>query len=55
MTTLVNCTLVDGTGAVPLEDAAVVVDGERIVAIGPRLPTTPASASAHTPVEHGYF
>ena len=27
--------LVDGTGAAPLEDAAVLIDGERIVALGP--------------------
>ena len=32
--TLVNCVLLDGTGAEPLEDAAIVIDGERIVAVG---------------------
>src|SRR5262245_5854940 len=31
---LVNCVLIDGTGAEPLEDAAIVVDDERIVAVG---------------------
>ncbi|HEY1271945.1 MAG TPA: amidohydrolase, partial [Terriglobales bacterium] len=33
---LVGGTLVDGTGAPPVPDATVVVDGDRIVAAGPR-------------------
>lgn len=33
---LVGCTLIDGTGAPPLADAAVVLFGERIAAVGPR-------------------
>lgn len=33
---LVGGTLVDGTGRAPIEDAAVVIDGEHIVAAGPR-------------------
>jgi imidazolonepropionase-like amidohydrolase len=33
---LVNGTLIDGTGAPPLADAAVVVRGDRIVDVGPR-------------------
>lgn len=33
---LVNGTLVDGTGAAPVADAVVVIDGERIVAVGAR-------------------
>lgn len=33
---LTGATLIDGTGAAPVSDAAVVIDGERIVAAGPR-------------------
>ena len=33
---LTGVTLVDGTGAPPVPDAAVVMDGERISAAGPR-------------------
>jgi imidazolonepropionase-like amidohydrolase len=43
ITALVNCTLVDGTGAEPLEGAAIVVEGERIVACGPAASVLPAS------------
>ena len=42
---LVGGRLVDGTGAPPIEDATVVVDGDRIVAAGPRASTAvPAGA-----------
>ena len=40
---LVNCVVVDGTGAEPLEDAAIVVDRERIVAVGPSASVVPNS------------
>ncbi len=33
---LTGATLVDGTGAAPVPDAAVVIDGDRIIAAGPR-------------------
>src|SRR2546426_11667713 len=33
---LTGATLIDGTGAPPVSDAAVVIDGERIIAAGPR-------------------
>jgi len=33
---LVNGRLIDGTGSGPLEDAAVIIQGDRIVAVGPR-------------------
>ena len=35
MLALVNCTLIDGTGAEPVENGAIVVEDERIVACGP--------------------
>jgi imidazolonepropionase-like amidohydrolase len=35
-TILTNCTLIDGTGAAPLNDAAVIIDGNTITAVGPR-------------------
>jgi imidazolonepropionase-like amidohydrolase len=42
---LTGATLIDGTGAAPVSDAAVVIDGERIIATGPRLAVTwPAHA-----------
>src|SRR6266849_3785399 len=33
---LTGATLIDGTGAAPVPDAAVVIDGDRIIAAGPR-------------------
>src|SRR5215510_14507372 len=36
MQVLTGATLIDGTGAAPVPDAAVIIDGERIVAAGPR-------------------
>lgn len=36
MKALVGATLIDGTGGLPLDDSAVLLDGERIVAVGPR-------------------
>ena len=43
---LVGGTLVDGTGRQPILDAAVVIDGDRIAAAGPRLQVTiPADAT----------
>src|ERR1700694_2221078 len=33
---LTGATLIDGTGTAPVPDAAVVIDGERIIAAGPR-------------------
>jgi imidazolonepropionase-like amidohydrolase len=42
---LVGARLVDGSGALPIEDATVVVDGDRILAAGPRATTgVPAGA-----------
>src|SRR2546422_5073251 len=42
---LTGATLIDGTGAAPVPDAVVVVDGDRIAAAGPRLAVSwPASA-----------
>ena len=40
MQVLVGATLIDGTGASPVPDAAVIIDGERIVAAGPRARTS---------------
>ena len=42
---LVGATLIDGTGAAPLPDAVVVIDGDRIVAAGPQ---------SHVPLPKGY-
>ncbi len=39
LTALVGGTVVDGTGAEPLPDAVVVIDGARISAVGPRRTT----------------
>jgi len=36
VTAIVGATLIDGTGAAPVRDAVVVVDGRKIVAAGPR-------------------
>src|SRR4029077_18034822 len=33
---LTGATLIDGTGAVPVPDAAVVIDGDRVTAAGAR-------------------
>jgi imidazolonepropionase-like amidohydrolase len=45
MQTLSGATLIDGTGGAPVPDAIVVMDGERIVAAGPRGTTrSPAGA-----------
>jgi len=42
---LTGATLIDGTGAAPVPDAAVVIDDERIIAAGPRAATAwPANA-----------
>jgi imidazolonepropionase-like amidohydrolase len=42
---LTGVTLIDGTGAAPVPDAAVVIDGDRITAAGPRAAVTwPADA-----------
>ena len=45
MQVLTGATLIDGTGASPVPDAVVVIDGERIVAAGAR-GSTPAPARA---------
>src|SRR5713101_6669306 len=36
---LTGGTLIDGTGAAPVRDAAVVIDGDRVIAAGPRAAT----------------
>ena len=36
MIVFTGATLIDGTGAAPVDDAALVIEGERIVAAGPR-------------------
>jgi len=32
---IVGATLIDGTGRPPLEDGTILIEGERIVAVGP--------------------
>src|SRR5205814_1385190 len=45
MRVLTGGTLIDGTGATPVADAAVVIEGDRIIATGPRASTAwPADA-----------
>ena len=39
MRVLTGGTLIDGTGATPVADAAVVIEGDRIIATGPRAST----------------
>jgi imidazolonepropionase-like amidohydrolase len=42
---IVGATLIDGTGAEPVDDSVVIVEGDRILAAGPRARTTiPANA-----------
>jgi len=41
MKVLAGATLIDGTGAAPVGDAAVVIDGDRIIATGPRASMPP--------------
>jgi len=40
MRVLVGATLIDGTGAAPIPDSAVLLDGERIAGVGPRHSTS---------------
>ncbi len=40
MQVITGATLIDGTGAPPLDDAAVLIDGERIAAVGTRQEVT---------------
>jgi hypothetical protein len=46
-------TLIDGTGSAPVPDAALVTEGETIVAVGPRdevtIPPTPRSSNFPKP------
>lgn len=45
VTAVVGATLIDGTGAAPVQDAVVVITANRITAVGPRA-TTPVPAGA---------
>jgi imidazolonepropionase-like amidohydrolase len=47
---LVGATLIDGTGAPPLVDAAVVIDGDRILAVGPADATAIPADARHIDV-----
>ena len=40
-TILTNCTLIDGNGGAPVADAAVIIDGNRIAAVGSRAEVLP--------------
>ena len=40
MKVLINANLIDGNGGPVINDAAVLIDGERIVSAGPRAATT---------------
>ena len=44
-TALTNCRLIDGSGASPIPNATVVIDGNRITAVGPKA-STPAPPDA---------
>lgn len=48
---LVGADLIDGTGRAPVRDAVVVVDGETIVAAGPRASTLPKVPAGATTVD----
>ncbi len=51
---LVGATLIDGMGRSPLEDATVVIEGERFTAVGPAS-TTPVPATANRIDARGKF
>ncbi len=38
MKAIIGATMIDGTGAAPVQDANVVIDGDRITAAGPDVP-----------------
>ena len=52
-TALVGGTLIDGTGAAPIRNAAVVIQGERVVAAGPRDAVIVPDAARAIDVEDG--
>ena len=53
MKVLTGATLIDGTGAAPISNATVVVDGERIVDVGASdVVTPPPGASVVDPFRH---
>ena len=51
---IVGGTLIDGTGGAPLEDAAVVIEGEQFTAVGPAA-ATPVPPGAGVVDAHGKF
>jgi imidazolonepropionase-like amidohydrolase len=53
-TALVGATIIDGNGGAPLEDSAMVIDGDRIIAVG-RRGEVPIPRSAHKIDIHGHY
>ncbi len=47
MKALTGAKLIDGTGGPALQDATVLIDGERITAVGPGAAPSGASLSYH--------
>lgn len=53
-TAIVGATVIDGNGGPPIRDAAIIIRGSRIVAVGPRV-SVPVPAGAHVIGANGRY